>query len=33
MAVVQFARARGITSIIDNTFASPINFRPHRGWV
>jgi cystathionine beta-lyase/cystathionine gamma-synthase len=27
-AVVEFARARGITSIIDNTFASPINFRP-----
>src|SRR5579862_6548325 len=27
-AVVEFARARRITSIIDNTFASPINFRP-----
>ncbi|HEY0766557.1 MAG TPA: aminotransferase class I/II-fold pyridoxal phosphate-dependent enzyme [Steroidobacteraceae bacterium] len=27
-AVVQFARAHGLTSIIDNTFASPINFRP-----
>ncbi len=27
-AVVAFARQRGIVSIIDNTFASPINFRP-----
>jgi cystathionine beta-lyase/cystathionine gamma-synthase len=27
-AVVQFARAHGLISIIDNTFASPINFRP-----
>jgi cystathionine beta-lyase/cystathionine gamma-synthase len=27
-AVVEFARARGLVSIIDNTFASPINFRP-----
>jgi len=27
-AVVEFARSRGIVSIIDNTFASPINFRP-----
>lgn len=27
-AVVEFARANKITSIIDNTFASPINFRP-----
>jgi cystathionine beta-lyase/cystathionine gamma-synthase len=26
--VVAFARARGIVSIIDNTFASPVNFRP-----
>ncbi len=27
-AVVQFARAHGLVSIIDNTFASPVNFRP-----
>ena len=27
-AVVDFAKANGIVSIIDNTFASPINFRP-----
>ena len=27
-AVVEFARAHGLVSIIDNTFASPINFRP-----
>lgn len=27
-AVVEFARAHGLLSIIDNTFASPINFRP-----
>ena len=27
-AVVQFAREHGLCSIIDNTFASPINFRP-----
>jgi cystathionine beta-lyase/cystathionine gamma-synthase len=27
-AVVQFARAHGLISIIDNTFASPVNFRP-----
>jgi cystathionine beta-lyase/cystathionine gamma-synthase len=27
-AVVEFARAHGLTSIIDNTFASPVNFRP-----
>jgi cystathionine beta-lyase/cystathionine gamma-synthase len=27
-AVVQFAREHGLVSIIDNTFASPINFRP-----
>jgi cystathionine beta-lyase/cystathionine gamma-synthase len=27
-AVVSFARAHGLLSIIDNTFASPINFRP-----
>jgi cystathionine beta-lyase/cystathionine gamma-synthase len=27
-AVVEFARAHGLISIIDNTFASPINFRP-----
>ena len=27
-ALVQFARECGIISIIDNTFASPINFRP-----
>ena len=26
--VVQFARAHGLTSIIDNTFATPVNFRP-----
>lgn len=27
-AVAEFAREQGIVSIIDNTFASPINFRP-----
>src|ERR1044071_7882261 len=27
-AVVAFAKAHGLISIIDNTFASPINFRP-----
>ena len=27
-AVVEFARRNGLTSIIDNTFASPINLRP-----
>ena len=27
-AVVAFAKERGLVSIIDNTFASPINFRP-----
>ena len=27
-AVVDFARRNGLVSIIDNTFASPINFRP-----
>ncbi len=27
-AVVQFARAHKLVSIIDNTFASPVNFRP-----
>ena len=27
-AVTEFARARGLVSIIDNTFASPVNFRP-----
>ena len=27
-AVVDFAQSHGITSLIDNTFASPINFRP-----
>ena len=27
-SLVEFAREYGITSIIDNTFASPINFRP-----
>src|SRR4030088_1417159 len=27
-AVVEFARAHGLLSIIDNTFATPINFRP-----
>jgi cystathionine beta-lyase/cystathionine gamma-synthase len=27
-AVVAFARAHGLISIIDNTFASPVNFRP-----
>lgn len=26
--VAAFAKARGLTSIIDNTFASPVNFRP-----
>jgi cystathionine beta-lyase/cystathionine gamma-synthase len=27
-AAVAFARAHGLVSIIDNTFASPVNFRP-----
>jgi cystathionine gamma-synthase/cystathionine gamma-lyase/cystathionine beta-lyase len=27
-AVVAFARAHGLVTIIDNTFASPVNFRP-----
>ncbi len=27
-AVAQFAKAHGLVSIIDNTFASPVNFRP-----
>ncbi len=27
-AIVEFARAHGLISMIDNTFASPINFRP-----
>ncbi|NNE08409.1 MAG: PLP-dependent transferase [Gemmatimonadetes bacterium] len=27
-ALVAFARAHGLVSIIDNTFASPVNFRP-----
>ncbi len=27
-AVVDFARAHGLVSIIDNTFATPVNFRP-----
>src|SRR6202035_2337371 len=27
-AAVEFARSHGLISIIDNTFASPINFRP-----
>jgi cystathionine beta-lyase/cystathionine gamma-synthase len=27
-AVVAFARAHGLVSIIDNTFATPVNFRP-----
>ena len=27
-AVVEFAKSHGIVSLIDNTFASPINFRP-----
>ncbi len=26
--VVEFANARGLVSVIDNTFASPVNFRP-----
>ena len=26
--VVRFARREGVTSVIDNTFASPVNFRP-----
>jgi cystathionine beta-lyase/cystathionine gamma-synthase len=26
--IVQFAREHGLTSIIDNTFATPVNFRP-----
>src|SRR5262249_13840536 len=27
-SVVEFAREHGLVSIIDNTFASPVNFRP-----
>jgi cystathionine beta-lyase/cystathionine gamma-synthase len=27
-AIVEFAQAQGLVSIIDNTFASPVNFRP-----
>ncbi|RMI20079.1 MAG: aminotransferase class I/II-fold pyridoxal phosphate-dependent enzyme [Calditrichaeota bacterium] len=27
-AIVNFARANNLTSVIDNTFASPVNFRP-----
>lgn len=27
-AVVEFSKANGLVSIVDNTFASPINFRP-----
>jgi len=27
-AVVQFARERGLASLIDNTFATPVNFQP-----
>jgi cystathionine beta-lyase/cystathionine gamma-synthase len=27
--VVAFARSAGLTTLIDNTFASPVNFRPH----
>src|SRR6185312_13494383 len=27
-AVVEFARRHGLVSVIDNTFASPVNFRP-----
>ena len=27
-AVVEFARSHGLVSLIDNTFASPVNFRP-----
>jgi cystathionine gamma-synthase/cystathionine gamma-lyase/cystathionine beta-lyase len=26
--IVEFARAHGIVSVVDNTFASPVNFRP-----
>jgi cystathionine beta-lyase/cystathionine gamma-synthase len=26
--VVSFARSHGLTSVVDNTFASPVNFRP-----
>ncbi|UCE03622.1 MAG: PLP-dependent transferase [Candidatus Latescibacterota bacterium] len=28
-AVVKFARAHDLVSVIDNTFATPVNFRPH----
>ena len=27
-AIVEFARSNGVLSIVDNTFASPVNFRP-----
>jgi cystathionine beta-lyase/cystathionine gamma-synthase len=27
-AVVRFAKARGLVSLVDNTFATPVNFRP-----
>jgi cystathionine beta-lyase/cystathionine gamma-synthase len=30
-AIVEFARKHGLVSLIDNTFASPVNFRP-REW-
>src|SRR5262249_56884692 len=26
--VVEFAKANGLVSLVDNTFASPVNFRP-----
>lgn len=28
VAVVEFSKAHGLVSMIDNTFASPYNFRP-----
>src|SRR5213594_782836 len=28
LAVVEFAKANGLVSMVDNTFASPVNFRP-----
>jgi len=28
-AVVEFAKAHGLISLIDNTFSSPVNFRAH----
>ena len=31
-ALAEFARANGLISMIDNTFATPVNFRPAGEW-